>query len=141
LISFSIRFTDLLSESTSILPGSLYQRDLDPDYRIRRAVLYTMATCHSLRVVAGELIGDPLDLKMFQFTGWSYDEGNDTATVLDEEHDYVSPSVARPSPEFDLSNRIYGDNVSRNLDHLFSCSLFLFRRDRLNWVFFDLSNS
>lgn len=30
----------------------------------------TMLTCHSLKLIAGELIGDPLDAKMFEFTGW-----------------------------------------------------------------------
>ncbi|KAJ8021861.1 putative cation-transporting ATPase 13A3 [Holothuria leucospilota] len=30
-----------------------------------------MATCHSLSLISGELLGDPLELKMFQATGWS----------------------------------------------------------------------
>ncbi|XP_022090337.1 probable cation-transporting ATPase 13A3 [Acanthaster planci] len=34
----------------------------------------TMATCHSLAVVNEELSGDPIDLKMFQATGWSFKE-------------------------------------------------------------------
>uniref|UniRef100_A0A060TCR2 Cation-transporting ATPase n=1 Tax=Blastobotrys adeninivorans TaxID=409370 RepID=A0A060TCR2_BLAAD len=38
------------------------------------AMLYTLATCHELRTVDGELIGDPLDLKMFEFTGWTFQE-------------------------------------------------------------------
>ena len=29
-----------------------------------------MATCHSLTRIDGELVGDPLDLKMFQATNW-----------------------------------------------------------------------
>ena len=58
-------------------------------------MLYTMATCHSLRVVNGELIGDPLDVKMFEFTGWSYDEGVHDATEVAEEADLTSPSIAR----------------------------------------------
>lgn len=29
-----------------------------------------MATCHSLTKIEGELSGDPLDLKMFNATGW-----------------------------------------------------------------------
>lgn len=32
-------------------------------------LICAMATCHSIKVVKGELIGDPLDLKMFGFTG------------------------------------------------------------------------
>lgn len=38
-------------------------------------LLYALATCHALKLVNGEIIGDPLDIKMFQYTGWTLDEG------------------------------------------------------------------
>ncbi|KAF9436778.1 hypothetical protein BGZ76_003009 [Entomortierella beljakovae] len=38
-------------------------------------MLYAMTTCHSVKSVNGELIGDPLDLKMFDFTLWILEEG------------------------------------------------------------------
>lgn len=38
-------------------------------------LLHAMATCHSVKSVGGELIGDPLDLKMFEFTRWILEEG------------------------------------------------------------------
>ena len=34
------------------------------------AFVACMATCHSLTKIEGELSGDPLDLKMFNATGW-----------------------------------------------------------------------
>ncbi|KAI0351056.1 Ca-transporting ATPase [Trametes cingulata] len=37
--------------------------------------LYALATCHSLKMVEGEVIGDPLDVKMFEFTKWTLEEG------------------------------------------------------------------
>ncbi|KAG9018165.1 hypothetical protein FRB90_012009 [Tulasnella sp. 427] len=37
--------------------------------------LYALATCHSLKLVDGEIIGDPLDAKMFEFTQWTLEEG------------------------------------------------------------------
>jgi cation-transporting ATPase 13A3/4/5 len=37
-------------------------------------ILQTMTTCHSLKIVSGELLGDPLDLKMFEFTQWELEE-------------------------------------------------------------------
>lgn len=37
--------------------------------------LYALATCHSLKMVNGEVIGDPLDVKMFEFTKWTLEEG------------------------------------------------------------------
>ncbi|KAF9184509.1 hypothetical protein BGZ51_003318 [Haplosporangium sp. Z 767] len=38
-------------------------------------LLFGMTTCHSVKSVGGELIGDPLDLKMFEFTQWVLEEG------------------------------------------------------------------
>lgn len=38
-------------------------------------LLYALASCHALRLINGEIIGDPLDIKMFEYTGWTLDEG------------------------------------------------------------------
>ncbi|KAF9968325.1 hypothetical protein BGZ70_004966, partial [Mortierella alpina] len=38
------------------------------------SLLYAMATCHSVKSLNGELIGEPLDLKMFEFTRWILEE-------------------------------------------------------------------
>ncbi|KAI9059114.1 Ca-transporting ATPase [Trametes sanguinea] len=38
--------------------------------------LHALATCHSLKKVDGEVIGDPLDVKMFEFTKWTLEEGH-----------------------------------------------------------------
>lgn len=99
------RFTDLLSESATLLPGGVYERDPTIDYNANKAILYTMATCHSLRIVDDEFIGDPLDLKMFEWTGWQFEEGSEGAATGEEEEELsLSPSVARPPPgmEFDI---------------------------------------
>ncbi|KAJ5070977.1 cation-transporting atpase [Anaeramoeba ignava] len=37
-------------------------------------MLHVMACCHSLSRVDGEIIGDPLEIQMFQFTGWEFQE-------------------------------------------------------------------
>lgn len=61
------------------------------------AVVHTMATCHSLRCVDGELLGDPLDQKMFEFIGWSFEEGRKrTSEGEDDEQGGLTPAVARP---------------------------------------------
>ncbi|KAG0052662.1 hypothetical protein BGZ83_002319 [Gryganskiella cystojenkinii] len=39
------------------------------------ALIHAMTTCHSVKSLNGELIGDPLDLKMFEFTHWILEEG------------------------------------------------------------------
>ncbi|KAJ2712952.1 hypothetical protein H4R19_002488, partial [Coemansia spiralis] len=40
-------------------------------------VLHALATCHTVKQVDGELVGDPLDIKMFQSTGWALEESDD----------------------------------------------------------------
>jgi cation-transporting ATPase 13A2 len=97
------RIGSLLAEPDSILPRSSYMRDPTVNYHANKMILYTMATCHSLKKVDGELTGDPLDVKMFQFTGWSYEEGEES-NLEDEDGIRLRPSTARPPPgmEYDL---------------------------------------
>ena len=49
------------------------------------AILYTMTTCHSLKIVADEIIGDPLDAKMFEFTEWTFEEGGKVYEYVTDE--------------------------------------------------------
>nr|CDS34346.1 cation transporting atpase worm [Hymenolepis microstoma] len=56
-------------------------------------LLETMATCHSLTRIEGELCGDPLDLKMFLSTNWEFTE------EISEDHckfEMTIPAVVRP---------------------------------------------
>lgn len=64
----------------------------------RKEIIHTMATCHSLRVVDNELLGDPLDVKMFRFTGWSYYEesSNRASEQTNSKYDTIMPSIAKP---------------------------------------------
>lgn len=92
------RFSDILSDPSIMLPGAAYERDPTINYAFHKSALYTMATCHSLHQVEGELLGDPLDVKMFEFTGWSFEESGHTITgAQDEEFVDVPSAVARPS--------------------------------------------
>ena len=43
---------------------------------------YALATCHSLKMVDGDIIGDPLDVKMFEFTKWTLEEGSVTGNAV-----------------------------------------------------------
>lgn len=92
----SNQFSELLTSPEELVsdrsPGEQVHVDT------RAAALHVMATCHSLRTVDGEPVGDPLDLKMFEFTGWSFEEGNmDDGNVDDaDQGTTLHPSVARP---------------------------------------------
>ncbi len=103
------RFSELLAHPFDILPNSQHDRDPTVQYLAHKTILYTMATCHSLRKIDDELVGDPLDVKMFEFTGWSYEEGEQRSGNAgdDDPEQKLSPSVARPPPgrEYDLDDR------------------------------------
>lgn len=69
-------------------------------------LLKALVSCHSLRVVDGELIGDPLDFKMFEFTNWEYEEEFKNFTNdenfnenLLPENAGISPSVVYPKDD------------------------------------------
>ncbi|KAK1760725.1 hypothetical protein QBC47DRAFT_355886 [Echria macrotheca] len=93
------RFGDTLTDPQAIVPDNTHGSGIQSSDDTRKAALYTMATCHSLRSVDDELVGDPLDLKMFEFTRWSFEEGNQGGgNIDDEEQGTLHPSVARPPP-------------------------------------------
>ncbi|KAK0529884.1 hypothetical protein OC834_003507 [Tilletia horrida] len=71
------RFREL-HETVDEMPVDTAAIRNDPEAR-KLPLLYALATCHSLKIVDGEVIGDPLDIKMFEFTGWTLDEGQDRA--------------------------------------------------------------
>ncbi|KAL8633948.1 hypothetical protein Q9189_000193 [Teloschistes chrysophthalmus] len=108
------RFSDLLSTSSLLLPGTAYERDPTVDYDVHKAILYTMASCHSLRTVENNLVGDPLDMKMFGFTDWSFEEGtHDPFSVQTGDMKTKDCSIAKPpaGSEFDLDEAAGSNNV------------------------------
>lgn len=103
----AMRFSDIQLEPTELLPSAAFERDPTVDYELRKAALYTMATCHSLRVVNGEAIGDPLDIKMFEFTGWLFEENERKTSEVDyDEQNDMPASIARPpaGSEYDIND-------------------------------------
>ncbi|SJX65691.1 related to YPK9-vacuolar protein with a possible role in sequestering heavy metals [Sporisorium reilianum f. sp. reilianum] len=68
------RFSELHETVDEMPVGAGAKNDADAR---KMPLLYALATCHSLKVVDGEVIGDPLDVKMFEYTGWTLDEGKD----------------------------------------------------------------
>ncbi|EGO26058.1 Ca-transporting ATPase [Serpula lacrymans var. lacrymans S7.9] len=53
-----------------------------PSSRDRAGFLHALATCHSLKMVDQQIIGDPLDVKMFEFTKWTLEEGHVAGTGI-----------------------------------------------------------
>ncbi|KAG0329471.1 hypothetical protein BGZ99_001857 [Dissophora globulifera] len=92
-------------------------------------LLYAMTTCHSVKAVNGELIGDPLDLKMFEFTQWVLDEGGlgaRIASVSESSQDGgngsmggVVSTVVRPpgGKQFSLEDMIAHQTSSNSVEN------------------------
>ena len=78
-----------------------YHRDVS--HLIDSKGIHCMATCHSLTVIDGKLTGDPLELNMFEATGWELDE----LSILEETERYESliPTVVRPSNNIKSLNK------------------------------------
>ncbi|XP_029931179.1 probable cation-transporting ATPase 13A3 isoform X2 [Myripristis murdjan] len=69
------------------------------DSLVNTAFVACMATCHSLTKIEGEISGDPLDLKMFNATGWILEEPTEEETAL---HNPIMPTVVRPPKQAHL---------------------------------------
>lgn len=97
----SHKFGELLSNTQAV-----QNTGRTSDSNLPRAVFNTMTTCHSLRLVDDELVGDPLDQKMFEFTGWIYSEGEQTQARQENvgrdgqeaQQSKFSPPIVRPPP-------------------------------------------
>ncbi|KAL0481360.1 cation-transporting ATPase [Acrasis kona] len=70
-------------------------KDIHSLQRDQQRVLHCLATCHGLTHVRGELVGDPLEVKIFQSTQWS----------LKEPEHFNSISPASPDHDSRLMNR------------------------------------
>ena len=87
-----------------------------PSTRGRASFLHALATCHSLQMVDQHIIGDPLDVKMFEFTQWTIEEGRIAGTgVIKEKSGVDRPAalvqtVVRPpgSAQFRLEDALKG---------------------------------
>lgn len=53
-----------------------------------------LASCHSITYVDGKLIGDPLDVKMFEATGWLLEEQTEEGVSDELVLAYVRPPLA-----------------------------------------------
>ncbi|KAL2114590.1 hypothetical protein VUR80DRAFT_4573 [Thermomyces stellatus] len=110
------KFDETVSQPSKLAELSMISESDSKPRNPYRAALFTMTTCHSLRSVDGELVGDPLDVKMFDFTGWSFEEGSQGAGDNEEdEHGGISPSIARPPALTDPLHRGSGEDESLEL--------------------------
>ncbi|KAL8601674.1 hypothetical protein ACOMHN_033850 [Nucella lapillus] len=86
-------------------------------------LLEAMATCHSLTIIEGQLMGDPLDLIMFNATGWVLEEPGTEETRFDT----MVPTIVRPRhqtvPPYASNGELLGDDIGIVRQFPFSSSL------------------
>jgi len=96
--------------------------DLPPGKDKEKATfLHALATCHSLRMLDGQPIGDPLDVKMFGFTRWNLEEGQVAGTGVikgrsgNERPATLVQTIVRPrgSAQFRLEDALKGGSKVR----------------------------
>lgn len=64
-------------------------------------LMHCLASCHSLTKIDEKIIGDPLDLQMFEATGWILEEPD-----VDDENkfDLLAPTILKPKKKSAASN-------------------------------------
>ncbi|XP_034836724.1 polyamine-transporting ATPase 13A3-like isoform X2 [Maniola hyperantus] len=84
----------VVAVSTAVTPPMLGRPQRDPrQMNDLHDLKIGMACCHSLTLLNGELAGDPLDLKMFESTGWRLEEPE----VPEQAHyEMLTPTVVKP---------------------------------------------
>uniref|UniRef100_A0A6A7FU09 Cation-transporting ATPase n=1 Tax=Hirondellea gigas TaxID=1518452 RepID=A0A6A7FU09_9CRUS len=76
-------------------PVKIYMDSLDkePMNLPQNHLLFAMATCHSITIIKNELVGDPLELRMFESTGWVLTEPGMDDT---NKYDMIMPTSVHP---------------------------------------------
>uniref|UniRef100_A0A023F2U2 Cation-transporting ATPase n=1 Tax=Triatoma infestans TaxID=30076 RepID=A0A023F2U2_TRIIF len=69
-------------------------------------LLKAMVTCHAITVIDGNLAGDPLDIKMFESTGWVLEEPEVSDAA---KFDLISPTVVKPPSSEDRITEDLGE--------------------------------
>ncbi|XP_065220053.1 polyamine-transporting ATPase 13A3-like isoform X2 [Planococcus citri] len=89
--------------------------------------LYAMVTCHTLTIIREKLCGDPMDLKIFESTGWQLEE---PAANDDTKYDLIIPTIVKPAvinmknaDEFSNSSLQLGKEIGIVRHFTFSSSL------------------
>ncbi|GCC23178.1 hypothetical protein chiPu_0001571 [Chiloscyllium punctatum] len=91
-------------KDNSFLPS---EQSVCKESLVKSHFMACMATCHTLTKIDGKLSGDPLDLKMFEETGWVLEEATEEETAL---HNPIMPTVVRPTKQLFLANEAVIDH-------------------------------
>jgi cation-transporting P-type ATPase 13A2 len=69
---------------------------------LKMLFMESISSCHSITKVNGKLVGDPIDIKMFEATGWTLNENLENQ----ENYDSLISTYIRPPQEKDLKDKL-----------------------------------
>ena len=72
-------------------------KNIDND--LKQMYIECLATCHNLTIVKGKIIGDPIDIKMFEGCGWILRENFDDKKNSGKAYDPLVQAYVRPKSE------------------------------------------
>lgn len=75
--------------------------------------LFGMVTCHSITVINGSMIGDPLDLKMFESTGWVLEDVNNIPE--NEKFGLIYPTILRQPKHVTLETETDAETIAKTV--------------------------
>ncbi|XP_063984663.1 polyamine-transporting ATPase 13A3-like isoform X1 [Diachasmimorpha longicaudata] len=87
--------------------ASLQEAEKDIPKLRNHAIFEGMLVCHSLTLINDQLCGDPLDVKMFESTGWILEEPDVEDT---SKYDLLAPTVVKPPED---SSQMFTENMNQ----------------------------
>ena len=81
--------------------------------------LECMATCHCLSIINNKLIGDPIDVKMFENTGWALDDKqNELENIIDNGSSQNKKIIFSVKPKKNKELNFYNLEVFKRFDFM-----------------------
>ena len=101
------RYADFTTDAKTLLPRGAWWEDRQNASKIRKhsTTLFaeSMASCTAVTYVNGSLVGDPLDVQMFEATGWVLDETDQSKSEV-EGHEQMVIAYTYPKAAADQRN-------------------------------------
>ena len=123
LNSFEFKdFCSDLKEYSNIIKDYLIVKKDSKSYNnknkdILKLYLECMATCHCLSIINNKIIGDPIDVKMFENTGWILDDKqNEQDNIMDNGSSYNNKIIFKVKPKKSKELNFYNLEVYKRFD-------------------------
>jgi len=109
-----------INENNELVISSSSTNDTDRVENVRNQrymelLKFAMATCHNLKTIDDELIGDPLDIEMFKFIDWTLEETDGSVEGLTTLVKPKSNSTTKNEVAIDINNDTNNANSTNSL--------------------------